>query len=43
MDNAAVTFKQLEFYTIAGLYYLAMVAVVTFILSRVENRMDTAK
>ncbi len=43
MDNAAVTFKQLEFYTIAGLYYLAMVAIVTFVLSRVENRMDTAK
>lgn len=43
MDNAAVTFKQLEFYTIAGLYYLAMVAIFTYILSRLENRMDTAK
>lgn len=43
MDNAAVTFKQLEFYTIAGLYYLAMVALFTYILSRLENRMDTAK
>lgn len=43
MDNAAVTFKQLEFYTIAGLYYLAMVAIVTCLLSRLEHRLDTAK
>ena len=43
MDNAAVTFKQLEFYTIAGLYYLAMVALFTYLLSRFENRLDTAK
>ncbi|MCE8020139.1 amino acid ABC transporter permease [Halomonas sp. MCCC 1A11036] len=43
MDNAAVTFKQLEFYTIAGLYYLAMVALFTYVLSRLEHRMDTAK
>lgn len=43
MDNAAVTFKQLEFYTIAGLYYLVMVALFTYLLSRLENRMDTAK
>ncbi|WP_299316414.1 amino acid ABC transporter permease [uncultured Halomonas sp.] len=43
MDNAAVTFKQLEFYTIAGLYYLVMVALFTYLLSRLENRLDTAK
>lgn len=43
MNNAAVTFKQLEFYTIAGLYYLLMVALFTYLLSRFENRMDTAK
>ncbi|PMR72285.1 amino acid ABC transporter permease [Billgrantia endophytica] len=43
MDNAAVTFKQLEFYTIAGLYYLAMVALFTYLLSRLEDRLDTAK
>ncbi|WP_046080127.1 amino acid ABC transporter permease [Halomonas sp. HG01] len=43
MDNAAVTFKQLEFYTIAGLYYLVMVVLFTYLLSRLENRMETAQ
>ena len=43
MNHASVTFKQLEFYSIAGLYYLVMVMVFTFLLSRLENRMDTAK
>lgn len=43
MDNASVTFKQLEFYTIAGLYYLVMVMVFTLLLSRLEKRLDTAK
>lgn len=43
MNHASVTFKQLEFYSIAGLYYLFMVMVFTYLLSRLENRLDTAK
>jgi len=43
MNHASVTFKQLEFYSIAGLYYLVMVMVFTYLLSRLENRLDTAK
>ncbi|WP_097459128.1 amino acid ABC transporter permease [Mangrovitalea sediminis] len=43
MNHAAVTFKQLEFYSIAGLYYLFMVMVFTFLLNRLEKRLDTAK
>ncbi|MGP5310346.1 amino acid ABC transporter permease [Vreelandella alkaliphila] len=43
MDNAAVTFKQLEFYTIAGLYYLVMVILFTYLLSHLENRMENAQ
>ena len=43
MDKAAVTFRQLEFYTIAGIYYLLMVAIFTMALHWLENHMDTEK
>jgi polar amino acid transport system permease protein len=40
MSEAAATFRQLEFYTIAGLYYLVLVIVFTLIVNRLEKRLD---
>ncbi|MBO8162677.1 MAG: amino acid ABC transporter permease [Brevibacillus sp.] len=40
MSQAAATFKQLEYYTIAGLYYLILVVLFTLILHRIEKHLD---
>ncbi|UFJ42340.1 amino acid ABC transporter permease [Brevibacillus humidisoli] len=41
MSGAAATFKQLEYYTIAGLYYLLLVVLFTLLLRRIERHLDT--
>ncbi|GAA4718504.1 amino acid ABC transporter permease [Brevibacillus fulvus] len=40
MSEAAATFRQLEFYSIAGLYYLVLILVFSLLLSRLEKRLD---
>ncbi|RNB79785.1 amino acid ABC transporter permease [Brevibacillus panacihumi] len=42
-STAARTFLQFESYTIAGLYYLILVLFFTFLLNRLEKRMDVEK
>jgi len=42
-STAARTFLQFESYTIAGLYYLVLVLFFTFLLNRLEKRMDVEK
>lgn len=39
MRRAAATLEDLEYYTIAGLYYLAMVVIFSFLVSRLEARL----
>lgn len=43
MSQAAATFQQLEFYTIAGVYYLILIVIFTFILNKLEKRLDTGR
>lgn len=40
MSEAAATFRQLEFYSIAGLYYLALIVIFSIVLHRLEKRLD---
>lgn len=40
MSEAAATFRQLEFYSIAGLYYLVLIVVFSILLHRLEKRLD---
>ena len=42
-STAARTFQQLESYSIAGLYYLVLVLIFTFIVNRIEHRLDVDK
>lgn len=42
-STAARTFMQFESYSIAGLYYLILVLIFTFILNRIEDRLDVDK
>jgi len=42
-STAARTFAQLESYSIAGLYYLVLVLIFTFIVNRFENHLDVDK
>lgn len=41
MSQAAATFRQLEFYTIAGVYYLVLVVIFTIIVNKIEKRLET--
>ncbi len=41
MSQAASTFRQLEFYTIAGVYYLVLVIIFTIIVNKIEKRLET--
>ncbi|MBO1002028.1 amino acid ABC transporter permease [Pseudogracilibacillus auburnensis] len=43
MSQAAATFRQLEFYTIAGVYYLILVVIFTIIVNKIEKRLDTGR
>ncbi|MEW5762922.1 MAG: amino acid ABC transporter permease [Bacillota bacterium] len=43
MRRAAATYADLEYYTIAGLYYLAMVIAFSFLVARLERRLDVDK
>lgn len=43
MSQAATTFRQLEFYTIAGIYYLILVVIFTIIVNHIEKRLDTGR
>lgn len=43
MSQAATTFQQLEFYTIAGIYYLILVVIFTIIVNKIEKRLDTGR
>lgn len=43
MSQAAATFRQLEFYTIAGIYYLILIVIFTFITNKIEKRLDTGR
>ena len=43
MSQAAATFRQLEFYTIAGIYYLILVVIFTIIVNKIEKRLDTGR
>lgn len=43
MSQAATTFKQLEFYTIAGFYYLVLVVIFTIVVNYIEKRLDTGR
>lgn len=43
MSQAAATFRQLEFYTIAGIYYLALVIIFTVIVNKIEKKLDTGR
>jgi polar amino acid transport system permease protein len=40
MSEAAATFRQLEFYSIAGLYYLVLIVVFSLVLHRLEKKLD---
>lgn len=42
-STAARTFLQFESYFIAGMYYLILVLIFTFIINKVENRLDVDK
>lgn len=43
MSQAAATFRQLEFYTIAGIYYLILIVIFTLITNKIEKRLDTGR
>lgn len=43
MSQAAATFRQLEFYTIAGIYYLILIVIFTIITNKIEKRLDTGR
>ncbi|WP_342664527.1 amino acid ABC transporter permease [Siminovitchia fordii] len=43
MSQAAATFRQLEFYTIAGIYYLVLIVIFTLITNKIEKRLDTGR
>ncbi|MFD1706949.1 amino acid ABC transporter permease [Siminovitchia sediminis] len=43
MSQAAATFRQLEFYTIAGIYYLILIVIFTMITNKIEKRLDTGR
>lgn len=43
MSQAAATFRQLEFYTIAGIYYLILVVIFTIIVNKIEKHLDTGR
>lgn len=43
MSEAAATFRQLEFYTIAGLYYLVLILLFTMIVNKIEKRLDQGR
>lgn len=43
MSQAATTFRQLEFYTIAGIYYLILVVIFTLIVNKIEKRLDIGR
>lgn len=40
MSEAASTFRQLEFYSIAGIYYLVLILIFTLILNKVEAKLS---
>lgn len=40
LSEAASNFRQLETYIVVGIYYLALVMLFTFLLRKLENRMD---
>lgn len=40
LSEAASNFRQLETYIVVGVYYLALVMLFTFLLRKLENRMD---
>ena len=43
LSEAASNFKQLDTYLVVGLYYLALVLVFTYLISKLEARMDVMK
>ncbi|MBM7715023.1 amino acid ABC transporter permease [Siminovitchia sp. FSL H7-0308] len=43
MSQAATTFRQLEFYTIAGIYYLILIVIFTLITNKIEKHLDTGR
>lgn len=43
MSQAATTFRQLEFYTIAGIYYLVLIVIFTLITNKIEKHLDTGR
>ncbi|SFG57578.1 polar amino acid transport system permease protein [Sporolactobacillus nakayamae] len=43
MSEAAATFRQLEFYSIAGIYYLVLILIFTFIINKIEKKLDTGR
>ena len=43
MSRGAATFRQFESYTIAGIYYLVIVLIFTFIVNKLEKRLDVDK
>ncbi|MTI81762.1 MAG: amino acid ABC transporter permease [Firmicutes bacterium] len=40
MRMAASTFKDIQFYSIAGLYYLLLVIIFTFLVNKLENKLS---
>lgn len=43
MSEASATFRQLEFYSIAGIYYLVLVIIFTILVNHLEKRMDKGR
>ena len=42
LTEAASTFKQMETYVVAGLYYLILVLIFTYLVNRLEKRLDVS-
>lgn len=40
MSEVARTFRQLEFYSIAGIYYLVLIVIFTLIVNKLEKKLD---
>lgn len=41
LSEAASNYRQLETYIVVGVYYLALVLIISYVVNRLENRLDT--